>query len=188
MRDTKQPRALIIATQGVEQAELEVPRDKLAAAGVEVVVASPDGQSIRSWDEKDWGRMISVNLRIADAEMDDYDALVIPGGVMNPDKLRVDDSAMKLVKDALAHDKLVAAVCHGPWLLVQADALDGVEATSYPSIRKDLENAGAIWIDKTVVVDKGIITSRNPADLEAFSAAIVGELKERRAEQSAAAE
>ena len=104
-------------------------------------------------------------MKIADAKESDYTALVIPGGVMNPDKLRVDDDAMKLVKAFLASGKVVAAVCHGPWLLVQADALKGRQATSYPSIRKDVENAGAKWIDEKVVVDNGIITSRNPDDL-----------------------
>jgi protease I len=119
-------------------------------------------------------------MKIADARESDYDALVIPGGVMNPDKLRVDEDAMKLVKAFLDGGKVVAAVCHGPWLLVQADALKGRQATSYKSIRKDLENAGARWIDETVVVDNGIITSRNPDDLPAFVDRIIEELKEGR--------
>jgi protease I len=120
--------------------------------------------------------------------MEDYDALVIPGGVLNPDKLRIDEDAMKLVKSFLASGKIVAAVCHGPWLLVQADALRGREATSFKSIRKDLENAGAKWVDKEVVVDNGIITSRKPADLKAFTAKIVEELREGRHQRREAAE
>lgn len=187
MPDGKNARALIIATHGFEQAELEVPRDKLRAAGIEVIVASPDGREIRGWDHKDWGRAVSADLRIAEADIDEYDVLVIPGGVLNPDKLRIDKDAMRLVTSAVAKHKLVAAVCHGPWLLVQADAVRGLHATSYASIRKDMENAGAIWTNRAVVVDEGIITSRSPADLDAFSAAIVEELQERKAGRRAAA-
>ena len=188
MPDIKQSRFLIIATTGFEQAELEVPRDRLRAAGATVDVASPDGKEIRGWDEKDWGRTVPVDLKIADAKEADYTALVIPGGVMNPDKLRVDEDAMKIVRSFLSSGKVVAAVCHGPWLLVQADALRGREATSYKSIRKDLENAGAKWVDKEVVVDNGIITSRKPADLEAFTKKIIEEVREGRHERRQAAE
>jgi protease I len=178
MTDIRQSRILIIATNGFEQSELEVPRDKLKAAGAKVQIASPDGQQIKGWEKNDWGRPAEVDLKLADAKESDYDALVIPGGVMNPDKLRVDDDAMKLVKGFLASGKIVAAVCHGPWLLVQADALKGRQATSYKSIRKDVENAGAKWIDETVVVDNGIITSRNPDDLPAFVDKIIEEIQE----------
>jgi deglycase len=171
-------RILIIATNGFEQLELEVPRDTLRKEGAQVDVASLDGQEIRGWDRKDWGRIVKVDLKIADAELDNYHALVIPGGVLNPDKLRVDEDTMALVRDFLDSGKVVAAVCHGPWLLVQADALRGRQATSYKSIRKDLENAGANWVDREVVVDDGIITSRNPDDLSAFSAKIVEEVRE----------
>ena len=165
MRDSK---ILIIATNGFEQSELEVPRDRLRTAGAVVTIASPDGADIKGWEHTDWGRIAQV----------DYHALVIPGGVMNPDKLRVDEDAMKLVRAFLASGKPVAAVCHGPWLLVQADALKGRRATSYPSIRKDVENAGATWVNETVVVDNGIITSRNPKDLPAFVAKIIEEIEE----------
>jgi protease I len=188
MPDVSRSRILIIATHGFEQAELEVPRDALRAAGAKVDVASPEGKDIRGWDEKDWGRTVPSDLKIANAKMEDYDALVIPGGVLNPDKLRIDEDAMKLVKSFLASGKIVAAVCHGPWLLVQADALRGREATSFKSIRKDLENAGAKWVDKEVVVDNGIITSRKPADLKAFTAKIVEELREGRHQRREAAE
>ncbi|MGN6147205.1 MAG: type 1 glutamine amidotransferase domain-containing protein [Rhizomicrobium sp.] len=188
MTDIIKARILIIATNGFEQAELEVPRDKLRAAGAQVDVASLDGKEIRGWDKKDWGRTVSVNLKIADAKESYYTALVIPGGVMNPDKLRIDDGAMKIVRDFLSSGKVVAAVCHGPWLLVQADALRGRTATSYPSIRKDVENAGANWVDKEVVVDNGIITSRKPDDLNAFTAKIIEEIEEGRHERRQAAE
>ena len=157
-------RILIIATNGFEQAELEVPRDTLKKEGAKVSVASLDGKDIRGWNRDDWGRTAAADLKIADAQMDDYSALVIPGGVINPDKLRVDKDTMALVDAFLKSGKVVAAVCHGPWLLVQADALRGRQATSYKSIRKDVENAGANWVDREVVVDDGIITSRQPDD------------------------
>jgi protease I len=180
MPDIKQSKILIIATHGFEQSELEVPRDKLKAAGAAVTVASPDGKPINGWDHTDWGRPAAVDIRISDAQEGDYTALVIPGGVMNPDKLRVDEDAMALVKAFLSSGKVVAAVCHGPWLLVQADALKGRQATSYKSIRKDLENAGATWLDQKVVVDDGIITSRNPDDLPAFVSKIIEEVQENK--------
>ena len=173
-----QAKILIIATNGFEQSELEVPRDRLKGAGAAVTIASLDGKEIKGWQQGDWGRTAAVDLAIKDARESDYTALVIPGGVINPDKLRVDDATMALVKAFLASGKVVAAVCHGPWLLVQADALRGRKATSYPSIRKDVENAGATWVDETVVSDKGIITSRNPDDLPAFVQKIIEEIAE----------
>ena len=173
-------RVLIIATNGFEQSELEVPRDRLRAAGAKVEVASLDGRAIKGWDKKDWGRSVDVDLRIGDADPGVYDALVIPGGQINPDLLRVDDDVLKLVRRFLADGRVVAAICHGPWLLVEADALRGRKATSYQSIRRDVENAGATWVDQEVVVDQGIITSRSPADLGAFVAKIVEEIREGR--------
>jgi protease I len=186
MTDIKQAKILIIATNGFEQSELDVPRDRLKAAGANVQIASLDGAQIKGWKGGDWGGIAAVDLAIKDAKESDYTALVIPGGVMNPDKLRVDEDTMKLVKAFLASGKVVAAVCHGPWLLVQADALRGRQATSYPSIRKDVENAGATWIDETVVVDNGIITSRNPDDLPAFVNKIIAEIEEGKHHRRAA--
>jgi len=188
MPDIANAGILIIATNGFEQSELEVPRDTLREAGARVDVATPDGKDIRGWEHTDWGRMAKADRKIADAKCADYDALVIPGGVMNPDKLRVDEDAMRVVREFLSSGKIVAAVCHGPWLLVQADALRGREATSYKSIRKDLENAGAKWVDREVVVDDGIITSRKPDDLKAFTKKIIEEVREGRHQRRQAAE
>ena len=172
-------RVLIIATDGVEQAELATPRDRLRGQGVKVDVATPSGDQIRGWNVTDWGETIPADLKIADANIDDYDALIIPGGVLNPDKLRVDNDAMGVVQSFLDSGRLIAAVCHGPWLLVQADACAGVRMTSYHSIRKDVENAGADWADEEVVMDGQLITSRNPDDLDAFCSKILEELQSR---------
>jgi protease I len=188
MPDINQSRILIIATEGFEQSELEVPRDRLREAGAKVDVATPDGKDIRGWDKKDWGNIAPADMKISGAKCADYDALVIPGGVMNPDKLRVDDDAMRVVREFLSSGKIVAAVCHGPWLLVQADALRGRKATSFKSIRKDLENAGANWVDEEVVTDGGIITSRKPDDLVAFTDKIIEEIKEGSHQRRQAAE
>ena len=185
MPDISQAKILIIATHGFEQSELEVPRDKLKA-GAHVAVASPDGKEIKGWEKKNWGHPAPVDMAIKEAKEGDYDALVIPGGVMNPDKLRTDEAAMKLVRDFVASGKVVAAVCHGPWLLVEADALRGRQATSWPSLRTDMRNAGAKWVDQEVVTDNGIITSRKPEDLPVFVSKIIEELREGRHHRRAA--
>jgi protease I len=180
-------RVLIMATDGFEQLELTVPRDELRKAGARVDVASPSGKSIRGWNKTDWGDTAPSDLKIAEAIPDDYHALLLPGGVINPDKLRIDDSAMKIVKSFLESGKIVAAICHGPWLLVQADAVRGVNMTSFKSIRKDVENAGGKWVDKEVVTDNGVITSRSPDDLKAFVPKIIEEIEEGRHNRRAAA-
>lgn len=185
MTDIKNARILIIATDGFEQSELTVPRDKLKQAGAKVEVASPTGRAIRGWDHTDWGQSVDVDLKIADARAEEYDALVIPGGQINPDKLRVDQDAMGVVKSFLNDNKVVAAICHGPWLLVEADAVRGRAVTSYQSIKTDVTNAGGKWVDKEVVVDKGIITSRSPKDLDAFCSKIVEEVGEGRHKRAA---
>jgi protease I len=178
MPNIRDSRILIIATHGVEQVELTKPRDLFRNAGAKVDVASPDGSTIRGWNMKDWGDPIEADMKIADADPSRYDALVIPGGQINPDLLRVNPDAMKVVRTFLADgDKVVAAVCHGPWLLVEADALKGREATSYHSIKTDVKNAGAKWVDRECVVADGIVTSRNPGDLDAFTQGIIQELE-----------
>jgi protease I len=187
MPSIREARILIVATDGFEQLELTVPRDELRKAGARVEIASPKGQPIRGWNFTDWGETVPSDLKIADAKPEDYAALVLPGGVINPDKLRVDESAMKIVRAFLQSGKVVAAICHAPWLLVQADAVRGLDITSYKSIRKDVENAGGKWVDKEVVVDHGIVTSRSPDDLKAFVPKIIEEIEEGRRERRSAA-
>jgi protease I len=180
MTDIRDARILILATNGFEQLELTVPRDELREAGAKVDVATPDGKPIRGWNKTDWGDTAEADLKIADARPDNYQALVLPGGQINPDLLRVDADAMKVIRAFLDSGKPVAAICHAPWLLIQADAVRGLSLTSYRSIRKDVENAGGKWVDKEVVVDQGIITSRSPDDLKAFVPKIIEEVKEGR--------
>lgn len=176
-------RILIISADGFEQSELMVPRDALRGAGARVEVASPDGKTIRGWKGEDWGESVEADLALAAAKPQDYDALVIPGGQINPDLLRVNKEAMAIVRAFLDSGKVVAAICHGPWLLVEADAVRGRTVTSYASIRTDVKNAGGNWVDREVAVDKGIVTSRSPADLKAFVAKIIEEIGEGRHER-----
>ena len=183
MPDIHNTRVLILAADGFEQLELTVPRDELRKAGARVDVATPTGRAIRGWDMTDWGESAQADLKIQDARVDDYDVLVLPGGVINPDKLRIDPAAMNVVKSFLREGKLVAAICHAPWLLVQADAVKNRRMTSYKSIRKDVENAGARWVDEEVVTDSGVITSRSPDDLPAFVKKIIEEVEEGRQER-----
>lgn len=179
-------KVLIMATDGFEQSELEVPRDRLREMGATVHVASLDGKPIRGWDEKDWGRQAEADLKIADVKVDDYIALVLPGGQINPDVLRADKDAVGKVRAFVTGNKIVAAICHAPWLLIEAGVVKDREMTSYKSIRTDLENAGAKVVDKEVAISNGIITSRSPDDLPAFVDKIVEEIREGEHERSAA--
>jgi protease I len=180
MPKISEAKILIIATDGYERSELREPLEKLKAKGADVKIASLKAGEIKSWTEGNWGDTVSPDLAIKDAKVDDYDALVIPGGVINPDKLRADETTVNFVRDFAESGKVIAAVCHGPWLLVEADVLAGRNATSYKSIRTDVENAGATWTDQEVVTDNGMITSRSPKDLPAFIAKIIEEVEEGR--------
>jgi len=178
MPDIKQSKILIMSTHGFEQSELEVPLNKLKEAGATVHVATLDGEAIKGWDGGDWGNSIQADLKIADASVEDYDALVLPGGQINPDLLRVEADAVALVRDFVTGNKIVGAICHAPWLLIEAGVIEGRDATSYASIATDMKNAGANWHDQPVVVSNGIITSRKPDDLDAFVAKIIEEVEE----------
>lgn len=177
----------ILATNGFEQSELEIPLKKLKAEGAEVHVVSPESGEIRGWEKKDWGRPVKVDKPLSGVSADDYDALVLPGGQMNPDLLRVEPAALDLIKAFNAQKKVIAAVCHAPWLLIETGIAKGRKMTGYKSIRTDLVNAGAEFEDSAVVVDEGIVTSRNPGDLDQFVAKIVEEINEGRHTQRQAA-
>jgi protease I len=186
MTSINQSKIVILATDGFEKSELMVPLQKLREKGAAVDVASIKEGEIRSWDKSDWGETVPVDKQADAVRVEDYDAIVIPGGQINPDLLRVNEGAVRLVREFVKSGKPVAAVCHGPWLLVEADALKGRRATSYHSIKTDVKNAGAEWLDEEVVVDEGIITSRSPKDLEAFVGKIVEEVEEGRHQRQAA--
>lgn len=178
MTDMTDAKIVIVATDGFEQSELFVPLEELRDTGATVHVATLDGKSIKGWDKDDWGKSVDADLKIADVVVDDYDCIVLPGGQINPDLLRVEKDAISLIQSFVSKGKIVAAICHAPWLLVEADVVRGREMTSYHSIKTDLKNAGAKWVDAEIAISNGIITSRSPEDLDAFVSKIVEEVKE----------
>ncbi len=168
----------ILATDGFEQSELFEPKKALEDAGAEVKIVSLKSGEIKGWDEDDWGKTVKVDITIDEANADDFDALQLPGGVMNPDKLRMNEKAVSFVKAFFTAGKPVAAICHAPWTLIEADVVDGRTITSWKSLKTDLENAGAKWVDQEVVTDNGLVTSRNPDDLPAFKDKMIEEFAE----------
>ena len=162
----------ILATDGFEQVELTEPKANLEAAGAKVDVLSIKEGEIKGWDKTDWGEKVKVDKLVTAAKASDYDALVLPGGQINPDKLRMDKDAVAFVKGFVESGKPVAAICHGPWTLIEAGVVRGKTMTSWPSVHTDLKNAGANWVDREVVTDGNIITSRKPEDIPAFSKAL----------------
>lgn len=170
----------VLATDGFEQSELRVPVDELRGAGAEVHVIAPKEGSIRGWDHDKWGTAVPVDRVVRDADASQYDALVLPGGVMNPDQLRQDRDAIAFTRAFFKAGKPVSAICHGPQVLINCGVLEGRHVTSYPSIRVDLENAGAHWTDEEVVCDEGLTTSRTPDDLPAFVSKTIEEIAEGR--------
>ena len=171
-----QARIAILATDGYERSELREPLEKLRAQGAKVDVVSPKSGDIRSWDGDDWGDSVPVDRAIDAAKVEDYDALVLPGGVANPDALRMDEKAVAFVRDFVDSGKPVAAICHAAWTLVEADRVQGKRVASWPSLQTDIRNGGGEWVDEEVVVDGNLITSRNPDDIPAFSKALLGAL------------
>ncbi len=186
MADLSKARVLMLAADGFETVELFEPKKALEAAGATVTLASIKTDPIQGMEQDlNKAEMATPDLTLDEVDTDDYDALVLPGGTCNPDKLRQEDRAVEIVAEFMEDEKIVAAICHGPWLLAEADVIDGRRLTSYPSIRTDLENAGGDVVDEEVVVDGNLITSRKPDDLPAFNKAIIAALVEELADEPA---
>jgi protease I len=176
--DLSGKRVAIVATDGFEQSELFKPLQALRDEGASVDIVAPKSGTIQGMQHHEKGEQATVDKAIDEVSADDYDALVLPGGVVNPDQLRTDDRIVAFIKSFMTAKKPVGAICHGPWTLIEADAVRGRKMTSWPSLKTDLKNAGANWIDQEVVVDKGLVTSRKPADLPAFCRKLVEEIAE----------
>lgn len=168
----------ILATDGFEKSELLEPKKALEASGATVRVISLKNGEIKSWDKKNWGESVKVDLTLVDADSADFDALVLPGGVINPDSLRIHPEAIDFIRGFVQSGKPIGAICHGPWTLIEAGAAKGRTMTSWPSLQSDLVNAGATWVDEEVVVDRGLVTSRKPDDLPAFNKKLIEEIQE----------
>ena len=183
--ELKDLRIAILAENGFEQSELIEPRKALDAAGARTSVVSPQSGKIRGWNHTDWGESVAVDVALDAARPDDYDALLLPGGVMNPDRLRMQPQAVAFVKAFFDAGKPVGAICHGPWLVIEAGAARGRQMTSWPSLQTDLRNAGAHWVDRESVVDGNLVTSRKPDDIPAFNTAVIELFSRARSRQSA---
>ncbi len=173
----------IVVANGFEQVEMTDPKKALEEAGAQADIVSPEKGTVRGWKHTEWGDQFDVDVPLEEADPAGYDALLLPGGVMNPDKLRMNETAVRFVKSFFDSGKPVAAICHGPWTLIEAGAVKGRRVTSWPSIRTDLKNAGANWVDREVVVDNGLVTSRKPDDIPAFNRKMIEEFEEGRHEE-----
>lgn len=176
--ELKGKKVAILAAEGFEESELKEPKKALESAGAETEIVSINKEAIRSWRDNQWGEAIQVDTVVEEANPDHYDALMIPGGLKNPDVLRMNADAVEFVRQFAVSGKPIGAICHGPWILVEADVVKGRTLTSYPSIKTDIKNANGNWVDKEVVVDKGIVTSRTPKDIPAFTLKLVEEIRE----------
>ncbi|MDX5348394.1 MAG: type 1 glutamine amidotransferase [Hymenobacteraceae bacterium] len=168
----------ILVEQGFEQVELTEPKKALEDEGAETSIISPQSGNVKAWDKKDWGETFKVDKELSSAKPEEYDAVLLPGGVMNPDKLRANEDAVKFVNHFMESGKPVAAICHGPWTLIETGKVSGKKMTSYHTLKTDLKNAGANWVDAEVVVDQGLVTSRNPDDIPAFNKKMIEEIAE----------
>ena len=178
-------RVAILVTDGFEEVELTRLRQALDDAGAKTSIVSPKDGTVRSWRFSDWGQDFPVDVRLADARADDFDALLLPGGVINPDKLRMDEDAMEFATAFFDDDKPVAAICHGPWTVIETGYADGRRMASWPSLETDLLNAGAEWVDQPSVTDGNLTTSRNPDDIPQFNEAMIGLFARQRTPESA---
>jgi len=176
--ELKGKRVAILVDNGFEQVELTQPKQALEQAGAQTHIVSPQSSQVKGWNHTDWGDTVSVDATIDQADAEDYDALMLPGGVMNPDHLRRNEKVQQFVRAFFDAGKPVAAICHAPWTLIDASVVLGRTLTSYPSLQTDLKNAGATWVDREVVVDNGLVTSRNPDDLPAFNQKMIEEIAE----------
>jgi protease I len=176
MKELKGKRIAILATNGFEESELFEPLKALRESGAEVFIISPERGKIKAWNHGNWSREIEVDNTVYNANVSDFDALFLPGGVINPDRLRRDQKSVDFVRGFFDNNKFVAAICHGPQMLIEADVVDGRTMTSFSSIKKDLINAGANWIDSEVVVDNNLVTSRSPEDIPSFNRKIIEEI------------
>jgi protease I len=176
--ELRNKRVAALVDNGFEQSELAEPKTALEAAGAKVDIVSPQDTKVKGWQHITWGDEFSVDRKLDEAKADEYDALLLPGGVMNPDKLRANATAVQFVKGFVEAGKPIAAICHGPWTLIEAGAVQGRRMTSWPSLATDLRNAGANWVDQECVVDNGLVTSRKPDDIPAFNKKMIEEFAE----------
>ena len=174
----KGKKVAILTESGFEEVELTSPKKALEDAGAEVEIVSSQKEKVKAWAHDHWSIELPVDVHVEEADPNDYDGLMIPGGVLNPDKMRMNDKCVEFAQKFLQDGKPVAAICHGPQLLIETGMLEGRNITSYPSVKTDMINAGAIWTDHEVIVDNGLVTSRSPKDLEAFNKKMIEEIKE----------